>query len=305
MRHALFILLLLSPLVVGGPANAAPPRTTNDKVEWMDDQWPRVTAWEAGGTLAATVTTIVIERRWPPPSDARVDLAVPIIDTFPRFLLRGRSAKVQRVFGEWSDLGFRMMAFYPYVMDVGVAALGLHRNLDVAGQLALIDLQALTLSGFTHLIATRVAARRRPYTQDCNSDTKKVYDHECGGDNDNRSFYSGHAAAAFTSAGLTCLHHQNLPLFGGGPVETWACVWALSVATLSGVGRIVEDSHYASDVLIGAGIGWFYGYVMPKFLHFKDGKLAPPKERKAGELIWMPSFAPTNGGGVLSVSAAL
>lgn len=305
MRHALVITLLFAiPLLVSRPASAAPPRTTTDKVEWMD-RWPRVTAWEAAGTVAATVTTIVIERRWPPPGDSRVDFAVPILDTGPRFLLRGRSERVQHVFGEYSDLGFRMMAFYPYVMDVGIAALGIHRNVDVAAQLALIDLQALTLAGFTHLIATRIGARTRPYTQDCNPETKRVFGHDCGGDNDNRSFYSGHASAAFTSAGLTCLHHQNLPLFGGGPVETWACVWALSVATLSGVGRIVADSHYASDVLIGASIGWFYGYVMPKLLHFKDGKLEPPKERKAGELIWMPSFAPTYGGGLVTIGAAL
>jgi membrane-associated phospholipid phosphatase len=300
-----FFSLVLFLVVLGRPASAGPWPSTNDKMEWKTGQWPRVTPWEAAGTLATTAFTLWLERAARGAVTRETRFEVPLLDPGARWLLRG-SEKAQLVFSEeWSDYGFRMMAYYPYIMDVGVAAIGIHRNFDVAGQLALIDLQALTLSGFTFLLASRFTGRARPYRQDCPpGGGGKVGAHECFGP-DNQSFYSGHAAAAFTSAGLTCVAHQHLPLFGGGPIETWACVWGLTVATATGVFRIIGDEHHASDVLMGAGIGWFYGYVMPKLLHFKDGKLEAPKERKAGDLIWMPSFNVLDGGGILSIGTTL
>lgn len=301
MPRVLAVVFVIATFVVSArSASAAPTKASADKVEWKDE-WPRVTAWEAAGTLAITATSIFIERRAPGVSGEHV-FEVPVLDPGARYLFRGRSKKVQDAFGEYSDVGFRMMAFFPYVMDIGVATLGFHRNLDVAGQLALIDLQALTLSGFTQLIASRFVGRARPYREDCNPESNATISRECFGP-DSRSFYSGHAAAAFTSAGLVCVHHEHLPLYGGGPVEQWACVWALGVATATGLFRVIGDAHYASDVIFGAGVGWFYGYVMPKLLHFKRGSV-PLQPRKAGDLRWTPSFNALDGGGVLSIGAS-
>lgn len=268
---------------------AAPP----GKVEWKDE-WKRFTAWEAAGTLAATAGTFVVERRLGEPSGPHVVVEVPIIDPGARYLFRGRTKKVQDVFGTYSDLGFRMMAFFPYVVDVGAVALGVHQSPDVAAQMALIDAQALTLSGLTQFLVVRAVARQRPYVQDCDAEGRTIT-RECGGSNDYKSFFSGHAAAAFTSAGLTCVHHQHLPLYGGGTAEAWACTWAVTVAAATGLFRIVADAHYATDVLAGAGVGWFYGYVMPKLLHYR----APSRV-----FAWAPSFAPTAGGGFVTVGRA-
>lgn len=301
MRPLLYILALAVVVLASTPA-AAQSRSSNDKVEWKTGQWPRVTAWEAAGTVAATGFTFFVERRLPEPRENRINFEVPLLDPGARYVFRGRSKQVQDVFGRYSDVGFRLMAFFPYAVDIGVAALGIHHNPDVAGQMALIDLQALTFSGFTQLIASRFAGRARPYSQDCNPLNFKTITRDCGGENDNKSFYSGHAAAAFTSAGLTCVHHQHLPLYGGGPVERWACVWALSVATATGLFRVISDAHYASDVLFGAGVGWFYGYVMPKLLHYKDGPLKP-REGRASDVQWLPNFTPSYDGGTLGVAA--
>jgi membrane-associated phospholipid phosphatase len=304
VRRALVIhwLLLVLCFVLARPASAAPP--AGSKVEWKDGQWPRVSPWEAAGTLALTGAGLYIGHKAPGVSGQGLDFKVPVVDTGARYLFRGRSAKVQNVFGDYSTVGWRMMAFFPYVVDVGVVALGIHRNLDVAGQMALIDFEALTLSGFTFLLAARYVGRARPYKEDCHPESGGTISKDCVAP-DNGSFYSGHAAAAFTSAGLTCVHHEHLPLYGGGPVETWACVWALSVASATGLFRLVADEHHASDVFIGAGVGWFYGYVMPKLLHYKSGKLEPAKERKAGQLQWRPSFSVLDGGGVLTIGTTL
>jgi membrane-associated phospholipid phosphatase len=99
------------------------------------------------------------------------------------------------------------------------------------------------------------------------------------------------------------VHHQHLPLYGGGAVEEWACTWALGVAAATGLFRIVSDAHYVTDVLFGAGIGWFYGYVMPRFLHYKHGRLAPATKPRAFD--WTPVFAPTDGGAFVGLSAPL
>lgn len=61
------------------------------------------------------------------------------------------------------------------------------------------------------------------------------------------SFPSGHTATAFMAA--TLLHREY------GHVSPWITIGAYSVATATGVGRIIHNRHWASDVLCGAGIG--------------------------------------------------
>jgi membrane-associated phospholipid phosphatase len=305
LRPAVVVAMMALALVVPRTADAnepplAAPRTS--KVEWHPE-WSRFTLWEGALTVAATAGVYVAERHLPDPDSARVNWEVPLLDPTVRFLLRGRSKNIQYGFARYSDVGFRMMAFLPYIMDDGIAALVVHRNPDVAAQLFFIDIQALTLSGATQLLLSRAVGRARPYVQDCINGA--TFSRECGTGSDFKSFYSGHAAGAFTSAGLICLHHQHLPLFGGGPVEAWTCTWAVSVAAFTGIARIVNDVHYASDVLFGAGVGWFYGYVMPKWLHFKNGKLVTGERSKTRASLerLMPVLMPTGDGGAqLSLS---
>jgi membrane-associated phospholipid phosphatase len=306
LRRALLAFFVLAFGLVASAGNAhaelSPQGVSNRKVEWKDGQWPRVTPWEIAASVAATGLGLVLESTWEGVSFEE-DVQVPLLDPGARGLLRGRTAKVQKTFDRLSNIGWRMMAFFPYV-DVGVSALAIHRNFDVAGQMALMDFEALTLSGLTYVVASHSTGRARPYRQDCASPQDDTVTKGCGVPFDNRSFYGGHAAAAFTSAGLTCAHHQHLPLYGGGAVETWACVWALTVASATGIFRIVADEHYASDILVGSGVGWFYGYVMPKLLHYK-GAQREPHERKATVPTWMPSFRALDGGGVFSIGTTL
>lgn len=64
---------------------------------------------------------------------------------------------------------------------------------------------------------------------------------ECG------SFPSGHTATAFM--GATLLAHEY------GHKSIWIPIAGYSVATATGVLRILNNKHYASDVLVGAAIG--------------------------------------------------
>src|SRR5262249_20350757 len=96
--------------------------------------------------------------------------------------------------------------------------------------------------------------RARPMAAECDRDPS--YDRRCGDTGKlNASNLSGHTALAFTGAGLTCVHHLHLPLYGGGAADVMACVASTIVATSSGVLGVLPDHHYATDVILGAALG--------------------------------------------------
>ena len=64
---------------------------------------------------------------------------------------------------------------------------------------------------------------------------------------DNASFPSGHTATAFT--GATLLAHEY------GCRSVWIPIAGYTVATASGVMRILNNRHYVSDVVVGAAVG--------------------------------------------------
>ncbi len=297
------------------PSLAAP----RGPVEWKPS-WRRFSANEGVATIGLTVGSYILERRLDNPGHALLPGAVPLLDDPVRWALRGRDAKTQIAFERISDLGYRGMALFPYVVDVGIVALGVHRNADVAAQMALIDAQSLTLAGVTQLFASRVLGRERPYEQDCRGPGSRTTSRECLSAADHKSFYSGHTAAAFTSAGLVCVHHQYIPLYGGGAPDAWACTWALTVATATGFLRLGTDAHWASDVIVGAGVGWLYGYLMPRFMHY-DTPASRARRRAGGaaaalgplgepghdprRILWTPTFTPVADGGVIGLTGTL
>ena len=64
---------------------------------------------------------------------------------------------------------------------------------------------------------------------------------------DPHSFPSGHTSVAFAFAQI--MHHEF------GEQSIWYSVGAYSAATTVGLMRIAKGAHWASDVLVGAGIG--------------------------------------------------
>ncbi len=65
---------------------------------------------------------------------------------------------------------------------------------------------------------------------------------------DHYSFPSGHTATAFTTAGVVSRRYGGWP---GGI--------AIGLAMPTGMGRMEDMKHYASDVAVGATIGWIVG----------------------------------------------
>lgn len=85
------------------------------------------------------------------------------------------------------------------------------------------------------------------------------------------SYPSGHTATSFMSA--TMLHLEY-----GETVSPWISALGFATATSVGVSRIVQDRHWISDVMAGASVGIFSGYLgyAVSDLLFADRRLKHP-----------------------------
>jgi len=260
--------LLLALLLAAGSATAADP----ERVEWSPD-WPRVRSWEKLGLVPLGALSLVLAFGVQPPAEPRWRGGI-LFDDWLRGGLKGSTFSTQQTFGKLGDYLFFTSVPLPLIVDVGIVTLGVHGNSDVALQMLLIDLQALGMSGVVTLGAERLVGRQRPYASDCGADGqvrdsagKPLYNH-CHLPYDNESFFAGHPTTVTTMAGLTCAHHQHLPLYGGGVADLAPCLLMVGAAGLTGVSRIVADKHWASDVLVGWTVGALSGYVVPSLLHY-------------------------------------
>ena len=292
---------LAAATTLGVALHAAPASADQEKtVEW-NENWPRVHLAEVGAIVALTVASIEINTL---PYADHAKWSKPILfDSAARSFFKSNNEKTQEFAAQLSDQLYHGMVLAPYVIDNYVVAMGIHENADVALQMTLINLQSLGLSGVVALGAEHAVGRARPYTSDCSGPSRadKVGYNHCDGVGEFQSFFSGHAAAAFTMAGLTCAHHQHLPLYGGGLPDAMACVVMLSLATTTGLMRMVVDRHWASDVLLGTSVGIVSGYVLPSWLHYGFGnsrrKVPTVMQTSFGYVAPMPQIY-TGGGGL-------
>jgi membrane-associated PAP2 superfamily phosphatase len=128
-------------------------------------------------------------------------------------------------------------------------------------QTSLLASQAYITSGVWVQIIKHITGRERPIATDINSQQKG--EHWYGpfvwfdqdfvsrkpGSSIN-SFPSGHTAAAFSIATVFAMQYKDKPAI---PIISY------SVATLVGISRLAERKHWASDVFVGALIGYLCG----------------------------------------------
>lgn len=147
-----------------------------------------------------------------------------------------------------------------------------HGSGEVAWQMALMNVEALAFNSAINGVVSAIASRERPYRDQCVGDAATELS-DCRKDKRYRSYYSGHTSTAFTVAGLTCMHHSYLPLYGGGVPDGIACATSVLAAGTTGLMRVVGDQHFLSDVLTGAVMGTISGTAVPYFLHYRTGDL--------------------------------
>jgi membrane-associated phospholipid phosphatase len=271
-------------------------RADESRVEW-NSEWPKFRWSEAAVTLGFGLAAGAAAFLYPFPP-ARWDGPLPF-DTAARNLLRLHDVEARRSAAHVSDKIYYGLVAYPIVVDAGIVALAVHQKPEVALQLFLIDLESQTVAGAIALTAEKLG-RVRPMGKECEKDPN--YDYKCGNDDRlNLSFLSGHTLTSFASAGLICVHHQHLPLYGGGLAEPIACATGLVAASAVGAMRIMSDNHYFSDAVGGAAIGFAAGYVLPSLLHYGFGESDHPKK----SLIPSFEFGRSGGAVVAAVTPAV
>jgi membrane-associated phospholipid phosphatase len=135
-----------------------------------------------------------------------------------------------------------------------LADLGLH------GTEALVvgELVGVTLKG--------IVGRQRPYVRPRDPNNYKLF-RGFGRQDAFRSFPSGHTTAAFAAAAAVTSETSRW-----WPNATWAIGPALyGGAALAGISRMYNNRHWASDVLVGAGIGTFAGLKVVRYQHSHPG----------------------------------
>jgi membrane-associated phospholipid phosphatase len=289
-RRLVALGLASTALAFASPAVGADPQ----KVEWSED-WRRASLWEGVAALALSVADTEIDQRIPYPTTATWHGGI-LFDDWARQTFRGRTATAQSTASTLTDWFYKAGSLVPPVIDAYFAALSIHENADVAIQMAIIELEAYSVSALISLGAEHAVGRARPFTEDCGAtNSAGQLLHQCGTSDDARSFYSGHAAATATTAGLVCIEHQHLPLFGGGVADLVPCVLMSAVSVASGLLRLTVDEHWASDVIVGWMAGAASGYLLPALMHYGFGN-RPPGEVVSGSLRAIPTLMPYPGG---------
>jgi membrane-associated phospholipid phosphatase len=258
--------LAVALILVPAAAHAADDEPRPSTLEWSP-LWPRFRSWEYGGTLALGLGALALNRAAAPPAEARLAGGW-LFDGFAREHLRagtpGGRARARRT----SDVLLWSGVAMPFLVDAPIA-LG-RRRPDIAGQLVLMNLEAFAISSFTTRALKIGIGRARPGRELCGGPLAGEY--ACDTDDSRSSLPSGHASFAATAAGLTCVHHRYLPLWGSPTADAGACALMVAAALATGTARVVGDRHYATDVLLGSALGFGIGYGTPWLLHYRAGR---------------------------------
>lgn len=138
-----------------------------------------------------------------------------------------------------------ILQYTPGMVMLGMKAWGV-KGRSSWGRMAVSDAFSIALMGSVVNTLKHTVHERRP-----------------DGSN-SRSFPSGHTATAFMCA--TMLHKEY------GHISPWISIGGYTVATATGVSRILNNKHWISDVMVGAGIGILsteMGYFLTDLI-FKD-----------------------------------
>jgi membrane-associated phospholipid phosphatase len=249
---------------------AASSTARAEELRW-NEEWARFRTSEhavtAAGALGAGILFIL------PRTDPRRGGGV-LFDDAARDALRARTWPARKRAGLIATSAYLALLFHPIVTDGLIVPLARHSS-DVAKQVTFIDLEAFAFTALVFELSETAVARARPYVWDCiqaGGDVKLCRETARFRTN---SFISGHAGIAATGASLTCVTHFRLHPYGSGTAEV-ACGIAVGLALVAGVGRVVSDDHYLTDVIAGLVVGAAAGFVVPSLLHYGFDGHGPP-----------------------------
>ena len=145
--------------------------------------------------------------------------------------------------------------------------------------------EALIVGELVAVVIKGTMGRQRPYVEPRNSNSYQLF-RGFGGSDKFRSFPSGHSTSAFAAAAAVSSETSRF-----WPETRWIIGPILYAgAALTGVSRMYNNRHWASDVLVGAGIGTFAGLKVVRYHHTHPGN-------RLDKWMLAGSIAPADDGG--------
>jgi membrane-associated phospholipid phosphatase len=260
-KLALGVLTCFAILQGSSAAQAQEPK----RLQWNED-WPRFRDIGYVLTGASVASALAVTLFVSYPADPRWQGGI-LFDDAVRTSIRVRDPNRRDFIRRASDVTLFTTILHIGIVDSLIVPLA-ERSSDVALQLTLMNMQAFSLNTLFATLLFKTAARERPLVQDCLE--KAGYSDPLCDSGQYVSFPSSHTSTAFTAAGLSCVHHQFLPLYGAG-WDGVACATALTLASATGLFRVIGDRHFATDVMFGAAAGFSLGYIYPWLFHYRYG----------------------------------
>ena len=144
-------------------------------------------------------------------------------------------------------------------------SLAIHQSKDTIITEVVMYAETLLLAHSFKELSKDVVVRWRPYCYYDDTDNDLLDDVDSS-----KSFMSGHAAMAFTSASfLTTVYAHMHP---EGTNKYWVAGGSFAAAAGVAALRVFSGNHFFTDVLAGALWGSFIGYIVPQFHYTQDGK---------------------------------
>jgi membrane-associated phospholipid phosphatase len=229
----------------------------------------------AAGVLAAATAALL-------PADRQI--AEQIRDPAPqRSAILRNGARTFNVLGD------------PGTVIIGVGAYGVGRLVrsEHLADLGLHTTEAVVLSGAVTAVAKGIAGRQRPYLDRTDSDRFAFGRGFTSGARS--SFPSGHTTAAFAVA--SAVTEETRDWWPHAPLVVGPLLYG--GAAMVGLARIYDDKHWASDVVLGAGVGTISGLSIVRYNH------ARPHNRVnrwlgVARAAASPAVAPERGGVALA-----
>lgn len=226
---------------------------SNSPYEW---NWVRDGIWTgtAFGTSAYGLTLIKNKNDI---TEAEVNALDPNDINFVDRWVAGNSSEDANKF---SDIPFSASFVLP---------LGLLFNDDIndhTGQFIGMYLQSLSTTSALYAVTAGLVNRSRPYVYDESNDMGRRTSK-----NGQRSFYSGHVAAAATATFFAAKVYCDYNPDATGKGYIWAA--AAVVPATVGFFRMEAGQHFLTDVLLGYGLGAASGILIPEMHKTTDSSI--------------------------------
>ena len=278
------LLIWCSAALIGAWTSPAQAEDAEHRLEWKA-HWRRFDAIEYAATAAVLGGFLVVEFGVESRDEARWEGGI-LFDESVRSGAVAESREGRDRAARTSDVLAIVPQAQAFIDTIAIPLATDSGNWDVAWQTTVMNAQAFGFVGLLSRLGHRVVARARPDLEECERDPE--YAERCF-IGELASFPSGHTSSAAVGAGLVCAHHAYLPLYGGGAADLAACATGIAFSSANGYLRLVADRHYASDVIVGAVLGFGAGFGLPLLLHYRP----EPEPTPSAALRWtvVPSAA--------------